>query len=314
MKKVIVLRSPHLLQNEGEKASLHAYRQSRHRTTLDLVTRSLKDLQIPCVIWNESELIKRSLPTRKDARVVIVPGMRVCTEGAFQRLLTLAESGWVVFAGVSSFYYDRDDAGRTKRVIPKRIKSLYILGDDSYVASRWAENCVFSFRPTRFEWLTKGLPDSVQHSRDGRYVLGVLGASSWLLSHGEMLADAFRSGKGKPVDTDLANQTPPVFLIREFPSEGLFIYACFNFRFFGHLSQVLQNIWRSQVDMVPVNRQVRNLKALVVFLCIIVGLLLAREWAGDTWLAYLGGVVVGVILGVLGNWLTELLNRWYSDS
>ena len=308
MSTIAVVRSQYLMQQEGQGEST-AYKHSNHKKDVDAVVQALSALQVPYILLNESELSRTALLAREGIGVIVVPGMRVCAEGGFQRLINLAEQGWIVFAAIDSLYYDRLETGQTERAIERRIRELFQLPGDSCVRSRRLTKGVIQFDRTRFDWLTKGMTSRIDYSGRYRWMLALSGQSESLAFHGNILAEEPADREGV-IDESLRGKAVPAFLIREYTTGGMFIYACFSPPVVENSKQIWRNLSEFPSESKSRWTQVRMLKTLVIVLACAVGFLLARELMGDSWRAYIGGIVSGSLTGLIGNWLTDRLNRW----
>ena len=223
MDRIIVLRSRHLESNERQGTD-NGYLYSKHGLGLQTVTHALNAMGIDHEIWEENDLLKVDLPRVSRPRIVIVPTMRTCWERTFQRLVDIAQAGWLVFATSDSFFFERKANGPSSRVEEERFKLLFQLPEASTVSSLHLVEGDITFNQTRFDWLTAECGDSMGFKG---YVLVVLGESPFLSSHGDIkIADA-RKSSGTSVETAYTGKISPAFLIREYPNGGIFIYGCF---------------------------------------------------------------------------------------
>lgn len=316
MPKVIVVQSRYLLSRESS-GDLLSYKYSEHRKGLTAVAQALDVLEIVGERWDESDLETVELSAFGNAKVFVVPGMRVCTEKAFQKLLRLAQEGCIVFSWVDSFYYDRVQDSQPTRVISRRIKEVFQLPEDASVESRFTINGQISIDRSRYSWLTEGVPTRQAWNR--RYVLTVVGGSDVMHYHGNVTAEEFRSDA--QIDESLKGHVLPAFLIREFASGGMFIYGCYGANLSGNFKQLIRNLVnRSSMGAAEVSSDlVRGLRVKLrvsrimnIVLGALFFLLLAKVVVGDSWTAYLGGALSGAVVGYLSNKLTDWLNRYAS--
>jgi predicted nucleotide-binding protein len=238
MGTIAVVHSLHLLHNEGADGSPPSYKYSTHWEGLNAVKQGLGALDIPYVLWEERNLAEPNLLASMDRAAVVVPEMRVCSEATFQRLIDLARRGWLVFSAVDSFYYDLLPNGETRRVMLRRIRELFQLPVDSDIRSRRLLQGQIEFKGTCFQWLGKGMPSGSDYSR---WILAVMEGGSALASYGAIEIEQARNSAGE-VDGTLQGKTVPAFLVRQYPSGGMFIYACFSLRRLENSKQILRNI------------------------------------------------------------------------
>jgi hypothetical protein len=248
--------------------------------------------------------------------------MRVCSDEAYAKLLALAESGWIVFTSIDSMYFTRvENTAISKRVQTERVPALFQLKIDASVASRLLSKGIISFPSTRFSWLTNGLSSSSQYQG---YIQAIDGEGSLLSTHGRIEVKEAKNNQDSSIDQNLKGKYLPAFAIREYSNTGLFIYACFSLSKLNDSKQIFKNLisHRNSASTTKevtfpnegraLKRQVRILKTAVVVLSALCSLLLARELIGDTLSVYIGGVVAGTVLGITGNFLTDVIKRFLS--
>ncbi len=246
MNEFVILNSRHLENMEGGSSDDEGYKHSSHKADTQLIRDTLTSVGIKFIIWDESDITRKKTSERVGPGVIIVPSMRVCSEEAFQKLLAFAAAGWLVFTSVDAFYYTRSSLGRTRRVQSERTKSVFLLYDGSSVSSRLLTKGSTSFPATLFGWLTQELPI---HSQYSSFIQAIVGEGQALSTHGRIeIEEAVNPRKNRMTDTALRGKTVPAFAIREYPSGGLFIYACFNLVKLTNFKQIFQNIARFRAN------------------------------------------------------------------
>ena len=70
---------------------------------------------------------------------------------------------------------------------------------------------------------------------------------------------------------------------------------------------------RASVHIVMLQRQNFLLKTVVIFLAGLATLVIALLLMGNTWTVFLGGGLSGVVIGVIGNKMTDLLSHFMAD-
>lgn len=317
MNKIAILFSQDLANKQG--IDDNGYRRSVYNEALQKYEKALDALGIEHMRWQEEELDKNALLIAENIKVLIVPQMRVCSDKTFIALRRKAEQGWIVFATWDSFYYAPNGNNQTKRVENRRFPELFQLTGNSPVCRHcWLEKGEIRFSRTRFSWLTNEVPDRQNYSGGSASLLALVGESNAFSPYGEIIADQPKNFEHK-IDTELVGRKLPAFMIREYPSGGIFIYACFQFTMLRNFTKALENICdyesRPAFDTeqaTPQHKEIKRLRTAVIVLTTIVFLLLAREMVGDSWVAYLGGAVLGIIIGILGNKATHALDGWLS--
>ncbi len=188
--------------------------------------------------WDEIEL---DTPDRLQAagiRWLIAPGLRVFGSQAFETIVSFAARGGAVLAFVDSFYFEPRSAGCTERVIETRLTKVFSPVTAPYMRSRQLVNGQMNAGQGKYGWLTQGFPVSLDYSR--RYALAVLGHSPVLERHGSITASEFLLLEGKP-DHRLHGIEVPAFIIHEYPSGGLFVYACTSLPLLSEFHIILKN-------------------------------------------------------------------------
>lgn len=308
MNEIIILRSSYLIQLEGDSASSSGYKYSHHNSGVETTEKGLNDANIPYVIWEENEFkAKKNILIKQGQKIVVVPEMRVCAEDTFQILIECAENGWTIFSIYDSFYFTQLASKEPQRVVSQRIRELFQLSKQSDAETKWFSVAELYFSNTRFSWLTKGLPSP--HSYPEINMLGVIGQSDVLSRHGEVHCVELVK-KGDNSEAVRKESTFPAFIIREFDTGGLFIYACFTLRKIASYKRIFKNLYVHQTPQTMPSRQLLIMKIVILILSTLSGLLLAKELLGGSITNYLGGAIVGIILGYLGNKLTDLADRW----
>lgn len=308
MSKVGIVRSTRLLHKEGQER--RGYNLSHHAKAVKYVEDSLRAFGIPYLLLEESALDESHLLAHSIV-VIIAVGLRVCSEETFQRLIDLAEQGWLVFSGVSSFYYRESSTGDPRRVMQARIREIFELSNTSYIKSRKFDSAVFEFNPTRFQWLTNRMASRAECRN--RWMLALLHGTPVPITHGDIVATRLQSATGV-LDPNLEDKTLPAFLIREYPSGGVLIYACFTPRLLENSKQIYRNLWEFRSEPKRGVNQIRVLKILVLVLTAVLGLLVAFLVGDQSVLVYIVATLSGLIIGVLGNKLTDLVDRFLEDS
>lgn len=319
MNQVGIIFSQQLLDNRNETTAA-GYKYSQYHKVLAKHEKTLINYSIKHIRWPEDELHRTDLLKQENVSVLLVPAMRVCSDKSFIELKRRAEEGWIVFATWDSFYY-KSTEGNPARVMDERFTQLFNL-DGNPVINRhcFLEDGKIQFKNTRFSWLTHKFSDHHSYSGRKNSFLAISGQSSTYFQHGEFTGTEVRSVNSGDDNTELQGKSLPAFMIREYPSGGMLIYACFRLSNLNNFGQVLENIYRYEsklaFDAAQTNTQQREIKRLrtaVIILTAIVFLLLAREMVGDSWIAYLGGALAGTVIGIIGNKVTKGLDRWRSS-
>jgi len=238
MENIVILRSPFLLQKEGEFANADAYKHSHHKEGIATVTNGLNDLRVPYSILDEDDLPFTN-SKQKPSSTIIVPDLRSCPDDVLNGLISFAENGGTVYAIMDSFFYNRPDTGTPQRVIAQRITDLFQETKINFVETIGFQKAEMYFPNSRFSWLTNGLSSPYPYSANN--MLAVTAFGNLPAVHGEILCiETIKfDEKTKPVRKE---NRFPAFLIREFASGGLFIYACFNFRKVENNKQLFRNL------------------------------------------------------------------------
>ena len=304
MEAVAVIRSEHLLRKEGTVEE-PGYAHKRHARSLEKFTGALDYWATEYVILDEQHHDEWLMQLRNHSvKLILVPELYVCSEALYQRLLSLAEEGWIVFVTRSSFFYDRFEDGSSKRVRRSRLSQLLQVSQDSLFSFEVIEGKIL-FERTRWWWLTKDIRPGIDISPK-TWILAIREDSPQFSSHGTIDARVADSGNKLRV---------PAFMVRAHESGGMFIYACIKPESINGVRQIVKNLLdysTNTPNVDPSEKKERRLKTLVVVLTAMVFLLVAREIIGDTWQAYVGGIVLGIVVGVLGNKATDWIDFFTS--
>ncbi len=319
---IALLYSRYLIQREGSQTDAPAFSHGHHGESLRATEGVLKDLRLRYKLWDEEDSELDSV-FQGGPRLIIVPYLRVADEKTFQGLIQAAERGAIVLATLDSFYYRCPGTQDGDRVIKSRMCDLFQLAPEALVYGQNYAIGELHFTQDRFAWLTNGLLQRrpIPHG----YFLAVQGTSRVLAAHGELtLTSTTAAGKDEDQrrrgDT-LKGKPVPAFLIREFSSGGMFIYACFHMRPVDGYKQVFRNLMArlpapNPLPEIQETRALRTKLKIARITNIVLGalffLLLAKEVIGDSWAIYIGGALSGAVMGYLSNKLTDWLNRYAS--
>jgi hypothetical protein len=315
MSGVYILRSRHLISKEGKPDLPSGYQYSHHGEAFNEYKNALDSFQISPELMEDTDLqCTTEMKLIAKNSTIIVPEIRVCTNATYQKLVEFSEHGGIVFAGVPSYYYDLEpNTEIPTRQMEERFRFLFQLKDSDTILSRNVPEADLVFLADRFNWITNNFPSKIKYKGKNQFALLINGQSKTLKTHGDMHFIKLLDNETSISDDENQKKNYPAFIIREYSNGGLFIFACFSLRKFIYYKELLKNIAEYRPTPKYKVNQLRILKILIVFLFAIIGLFISKEMLGGNWQNYLGGIILGVILGVIGNKLTDYADKWVKN-
>ncbi len=167
-------------------------------------------------------------------------------------MIKIADKGATIFAIFDSFYYKLTGNNETQRAVSQQIRELFQISEESFTETVYFDVAELHIQNTRFDWLTNKLNSPKSYS--AKNMLGIVAQNNSLVLHGDMRCVEIIKFDDQTEPLRKESQFP-AFVIREFNSGGIFIYACFTLRKIENYKQILKNLYLHQATALNNVRQ-----------------------------------------------------------